>query len=92
MARSFNGISDQIDAGSGVSATENITVSAWFMLNGTGSYLTIYSKEEFATLSTHLLAINGTHAAYYVKYSNTNAAVDPGSATLSTGVWYHITH
>lgn len=88
MARRFNGSSDLIDCGTPPQPSTAITLSAWFYATALpASYAFILGRSGTSGLYVIFLKSSG-NLAYYILPSGGN--VDPGTATITTNVWYHV--
>src|SRR5690242_17336798 len=89
MSRSFNGTTDQI-AISAFALPTAATLSAWVKftsLPSAGTYKSVVGHSNGSNF--FIILINGNNFAWYLNAAGGIIATDPGSATLSTGQWYH---
>lgn len=94
MSRSFNGSSDAINCGNGVSLRQTTwTVSTWIngAVLGGGTYRSICCYGEPIGKRDYNLGVNTVSQArvLFSTGASTFHGVE-GATTLSTGVWYHI--
>ena len=95
MARSFNGTTDKIDCGTGVTApTPAVSISAWvYMTSLTPAYSSVYGRVNSADFhSVHQILVKSTgHIGYFVAVVGVASfLVDPGTNAISTGSWHHV--
>ena len=92
MARSFGGTSSDTIAVTGVAATPAITLSIWFKVSNTTPTYTAFMSFNFngnSNLFDGIYVKSTGKMAYYVYNSGAGGFLDPGSATITTGVWNH---
>jgi hypothetical protein len=88
---SFNGVSSYVNLGANIvipNTARGLTFGAWIMLSQGGVQQDVISR---AAATSDLLEIQTTNAVRLnVHLSTTDANINTGSFTLSTGRWYYI--
>lgn len=91
-SRSLNGTTDRIDCGTGIAHyTTQATLSAWINFNGSANaFNTVISLDPPSGSYFQFHATSANKMSWWMHANGGNLSINPGTAVLTTGVWYHV--